>query len=207
MIDISENYNIGLLILFHLLIVTVLELIIFYYVVNPAIKKHMKKLSKDLPKLNEETLNKYGIYHNQTISDSFSSISQVAIQNNQELTNLMGSLKEMESDGISPNLQTYFNEKSIEYEKYRKEKTQSFYMKISFVIIALLATIVVWYLIHMKNKQIKANTHELVLGNIIPLTIIFIFELYFIQNIAVKYKVMGSNGFLYEILNTLYPID
>lgn len=207
MIDISENYNIGLLILIHLLIVAVLELIIFFYVIKPAVKKHMKKLSKDLPKLNEETLNTYGIHHNQTISDSFSSVAQIPIQDNQELATLMNSIKGLEGQEISNNLQSYFGNKANEYEKELEEKTQSFYLKVLFVIIALVTSIIIWNMIYKKNKNVKADIPELVLDNVIPLTIIFIFELYFIQNIAIKYKVMGQNGFLYEILDKLYPMN
>ena len=60
---INENYNIGLLILINLLLILILKLYIFYFVLKPTIQKHLKNITKDLPILNEDTLNSYGIYH------------------------------------------------------------------------------------------------------------------------------------------------
>jgi hypothetical protein len=201
----NENYNIGLLVLFHLLLVAILKLVMFYYVIKPAVKKHMKKISHDLPQLNEKTLDKYGIYHNQIIADNFSSVAQIIIQNNDTLASLINSLNELYDDQISPGLESYFKDKYIEDDIEKQQKIQGFNLKIFIVIIAILATIFIWYIIHMKSKNIEIDLMGLILGNIIPLSIIFMFEYYFIENIAVNYMVLGKSGFLYEILHKLYP--
>ena len=198
---INENYNIGLLMLVHLFLVVVLELVIFYFVLKPAIEKHMKKLADDLPKLDEETLKNYGIYH----SPIYATIIKNVFKNNESLTKLLEMVNDENEGSIPDEIKAYFNKKEIK-DKIREQKSSTnIKLKLWYIMISVLMTIIVWYVIHMNHKHIKTDIPELILGNLIPLTMIFIFELYFIQNIAVKYKVMGEHGFLYTVLNRLYP--
>lgn len=203
---INENYNLGLLVLFHLLLVAILKIILFIYVIKPIVQKHMKKLYNDLPELNEDTLDKFGIYHNDTLSTSLISIINGIIKNNEHLSMLSTGVNEIYENHVSDNIKKYF-EKKIEDDKLKqKEKEQLFNYRIFLILTAILATIVTWYIIHLKHKNIKADIPELVLGNIIPLIMIFAFEIYFINTIAVNYKVVGKIGFLHETLKQLYPI-
>lgn len=198
---INENYNIGLLILVHLLLVVVLELFIFYFVLKPTIEKHMKKLADDLPKLDEETLNSYGIYH----SPLYGTIVNNVFKNNETVTKILDTIENVSEDAMSNELKDYFNKKQIEYKLKEQENSTNIKFKLWYIMISVLMTIIVWYIIHMNHKHIKTDIPDLILGNLIPLTMIFVFELYFIQNIAVYYKVMGKHGFLYTVLNRLYP--
>lgn len=197
---INENYNIGLLILVHLLLVVILELYIFYYVLKPTIKKHMKYITDDLPKFNEETLNNYGIYHNKFSNVLFNKL----LNENQSVNQLFDIIDDIKKGYIPVDIESYFDKKGLEYKEKEHENSTKMKYKIWYIIIAILMTICVWYIIYMKYKSVNVDIIELILGNIIPLTIIFIFELYFIKNITTHYIVMGKHEFLYTILDRIY---
>lgn len=201
---INENYNMGLLILFHLLLVAFLKIIMFNYVIKPLIKEYMEDIEKGLPQLNEETLDKYGIYHNDALSNNFNSGLQVLIKNNEPLSNLSDFMNELYDNNISSNLKTYIETKQLEDDIENDERNQRFYYRVFIGITVILTAIVIWYIVHLKHKHVKADIPELILGNIIPLSIIFFFEIYFIKNIAIKYKVTGKHGLLHDTLKKLY---
>ena len=201
---INENYNLGLLILFHLLLVAILKIVMFQYVIKPSIKEYMENVTKKLPDLNEETLNKYGIYHNDIISEATNSGLQVLINNNEQLRKLVDTVNELYDNKVSPKLEQYLKDKQLEDDIQNKFHNQRFYYKVFIAITVILATIVTWYVMHLKYKNVHADVTELFLGNVIPLGMIFIFEMFFIINIAMKYKVTGKHGLLYDTLHKLY---
>lgn len=201
---INENYNMGLLILFHLLLVAILKIVMFQYIIKPLIKQYMTKIENDLPKLNEKTLEKYNIYYNENLNNSINSVLQVLVKYSKQLYTFIYSLNNINDNNISPKLNEYLANKQTENELEIEIKNQQFNYNIFITLTAILATIVTWYFIQLKHQQQYFNILELILGNIIPLIMIFVFEIYFIKNIAINYKINGESGILYQILTKLY---
>jgi hypothetical protein len=200
----NDKYNMGLLILFHLLIVAIIKIFGFIYIVKPAIQQQIKNLNNSLPKLNENTLNKLGIKHDKALTGSISSVFQIIMESNKKLGSLFDVLNEMYITEVSTKLQNYLRNKQMEDELKTDQKNQKFYFKSFVFITAFIGAIFTWYVIHMNYKKVKTNLPELILGNIIPITIISVFEYYFLTQVVLKYKITGKYGLLYEILNKLY---
>jgi hypothetical protein len=200
----NDNYNMGLLILFHLLIVAILKIFGFIYIIKPAITKQIKDIEYLLPELNEKLLNNLDIEHNKALNGNIGSVLQIVMENNQKLASLFNALNEMYATKVSSKLQNYLENQQLEDELNIYKKKQKFNLKIFIIITAVIGAIFTWYVIHMKYKKVKTDLPELILGNIIPITIISVFEYYFFTQVVLKYKITGKYGLLYEILNKLY---
>jgi hypothetical protein len=200
----NDKYNMGLLIMFHLLIVAILKILGFIYVIKPAIKQQIKELEKSLPELNKKTLDYLGIKHNDALNGSISSVFQIVMESNKKIGSLFDALNEMYATKVSNKLEDYLHNQELENELENDKKNQQFSFKVFIIITAIIGAIFTWYIIHMKYKKLKTDLPELIIGNIIPITIISVFEYYFFTNIVLNYKITGKYGLLYETLNKLY---
>lgn len=205
--NLNKRYNLGLLVLFHLLLVSIIEWGFFKFIIIPTIQKHMEELDHYLPHLDEKTLNDFGITHNQTIVDAMYSAAQTFTNQNDTLSDFFTLLSNIQHNTISPQIKKIFNSSQLKEKIDSRNSQFKTNVKIFLIFIAILTVIIGWYFVYGNHKNIHADWGELLIGNILPVSLILAFELYFVENIVTKYRVMGEYGFLYECLKELYPID
>jgi hypothetical protein len=200
---INEKYNLGLLVLFHLFLIIIVEWVFFQYMVIPTIHQHIEHLGDKLLYLDETTLKKYGIKHDKTVVNTIYSLSKSLANKNDKLFEWFNHLSQV-NETLPPFFETNIKQNGIAEEIQNNKKKFNANVKIFAIFLGIIIMIAIWIFIHSNTKHIKINWVELILGNIIPISIILAFELYFINNIIKHYKVMSHHGFIHECLSKIY---
>lgn len=203
----NHLYNLISLVLFHLLLVAVGKLLFFEYVIKPSIQSHIKKLKHKLPVLDENTLKEYGIDHHPQLVALIYQVAKTLANSNDDVSQFLNQISELYDGKMSATLQKFLKNKVATEELDIKKKQYQSHLKMMMLVSAIIATIFVWFIIHFNISHIKTDWAEMILGNIIPITIIFSFEIFFFKQVAIKYQIMGETELLYRSLKKIYPIQ
>jgi len=203
--NLNKKYNLGLLILFHLFLVAIVEWLFFQYVVIPIVQDNIKDIGDQFPHLDEKTLKDYGIPHNEAMLGAIYSAAQTLTNKNDVMSQFLASTSDIYQNNISPQIRNYIEEKKLKEEINNQDSKYKTHIKIFFIFALIICMLIFWFYIYGKSKGIEADWVELTLGNIIPIIMILSFEYYFVNNIVSQYKITSPSGFTYECLTSLYP--